>query len=68
MLSTVLLSGGDTTSTVKTVTDALESSMQTAGSDMLGVIASIVPVVIPVLIGLSVIGIGIRVFKKVTGR
>lgn len=62
-----LLSGGATNS-VSTVTDAMTTSLSSAGSDMLGVIASVVPVVIPVMIGIAIVGIGIKIFKKVTGR
>lgn len=55
-------------STVKTVTDALTNSLQSAGSDLLGVVSSIIPVVIPVMIAIAAIGIGLKVFKKVTGK
>lgn len=61
-----LLSGS--TNTVSTVTDALTTALGSAGSDLLGVISAIVPVVIPVLIGITAIGIGIKVFRKVAGR
>lgn len=59
---------GATSNTVSTVTKALTDGLEGAGSDMLGVISSVVPVVIPVMIGVAVIGIGIKVFKKVTGK
>ncbi len=51
---------------VSTVTDALKTAMSNAGSDLLGVLAAVVPVALPVMIGVAAIGIGIKVFKKVT--
>lgn len=63
-----MLLTGSTPNTVSTVTDAVTTSLSSAGSDMLGVISSIVPAVMPVMIGIAVVGIGIRIFKKVAGR
>lgn len=57
-----------TANTVSTVIDALTSGIQSAGSDLLGAIASIVPVALPVMIAVVAIGVGIKIFKKVTGR
>lgn len=62
------VAAADAANSVSTVTKALTDSLQTAGSDMLGVVANVVPVVIPVMIGITVVGIGIKVFKKVTGK
>lgn len=56
------------TNTVKTVTDALTTSLSSAGTDLLGVVSSVVPVVIPVMIAVTAIGIGLKIFKKVAGR
>lgn len=53
--------------TVQTVTDALGDALSTAGSDMLGMISTMVPVVIPVMIGITAVGVGIKVFKKIIG-
>lgn len=57
-----------TPNTISTVTDAMTSGLSTAGSDMLGAMASIIPVVIGVLIAYAIIQIGIRVFKMFTRK
>lgn len=56
------------TNTVQTVIDALTNGLSTAGSDLLGAIATIVPVAVPVMIAVVAIGVGLKIFKKVTGR
>lgn len=50
------------------VTEAIKTALTTAGNDLLGVVSNVVPIVIPVLIGITAVGIGIKVFKRVTGR
>lgn len=50
------------------VTEAIKTALTTAGNDLLGVVSNVVPIVIPVMIGIAAVGIGIKVFKKVTGR
>lgn len=62
----MLLTAG--TNSVSTVIDALTGGLQTAGSDLLGAISSIVPVALPVMIAIVGVGIGLKAFKKVTGR
>lgn len=57
-----------TANTVQTVIDALTTGISSAGSDLLGAIASIVPVALPIMIAVVAIGVGIKIFKKVTGR
>ena len=59
---------GATPNTVSTVIDALTNGLSTAGSDLLGAIATIVPVAVPVMIAIVGIGVGLKIFKKVTGR
>ena len=54
-------------SSVSTVVDSMTTGLSSAGSDILGAIGSIVPVALPVMIGIVVIGVGIKIFKKVTG-
>lgn len=56
------------TNTVSTVVDSMTGGLQTAGSDLLGAIASIVPVALPVMIAIVGVAVGIKIFKKVTGR
>lgn len=53
-----------TTNTVSTVTDALNTALSGAGSDLLGVVGTIVPVVVPIMIGVAAVGLGIKIFKK----
>lgn len=57
-----------TASTVSDVITALTSGLTTAGSDLLGAIASIVPVAVPVMVAIVGIGVGLKIFRKVTGR
>lgn len=59
---------GETTNTVETVINAMTNGLQSAGSDLLGAIASIVPVALPVMIAIVAVGVGIKIFRKVTGR
>lgn len=54
-------------STVNTVVTAMTDGLSGAGSDILSAIGSIIPVALPVMIGVVVIGVGIKIFKKVTG-
>ncbi len=58
----------DAVTGVPAVTQALKTALTTAGNDLLGVVSDVVPIVIPVLIGITAVGIGIKVFKRVTGR
>ena len=58
----------DAVTGVAGVTQALKTALTTAGTDLLGVVSDVVPIVIPVLIGITAVGIGIKVFKRVTGR
>lgn len=57
-----------TVNTVSTVIDSLTSGLGTAGSDILGAIASIVPVALPVMIAIVALFVGMRIFKRVTGK
>lgn len=61
-----LLTGS--TNTVSTVIDSMTTGLQNAGSDLLGGVASIVPVALPVMISIVAVGVGIKIFRKVTGR
>lgn len=51
-----------------TVTSALTSAFQSVASDCLSAIQAILPIALPVLGALVVVSVGIRIFKKVTGR
>lgn len=52
------------TNTVATVTGALETALSGAGSDLLGVVGTIVPVVVPIMIAVAAVALGIKIFKK----
>lgn len=54
--------------TVAEVVDSMTSGLSTAGADILSAVSAIVPVALPVMIGIVVIGVGIKIFKKITGR
>ena len=54
--------------TVAGVTTALTSGITTIAGDAMSAIASVVPVALPIMGAVVVVGIGIKVFKKVTGK
>lgn len=56
------------TNTIDTVITALTSGLSSAGSDLLGLIAAVVPIALPVMITIVGVGVGIKIFKKVAGR
>ena len=66
-MTTLILSGGTDPNTVTTVINALTNGLSTAGSDILGAISTIVPVALPVMIGIVAIRVGIKIFRKVAG-
>ena len=55
-------------SAMTTLTTALKTGFTTVANDCISAIGDIAPVALPVLGSFVVIGIGIKVFKKVTGR
>mgnify|MGYP004528404009 CR=1 FL=1 len=55
-------------STIATVTGALTTGISTIASDAMGAIGSVVPAALPIMGAVVVVGIGIKVFKKVAGR
>ena len=54
--------------TVSGVTTALTSGITTIAGDAMSAISSVVPVALPIMGAIVVVGVGIKVFKKVTGR
>lgn len=58
--------------TSQTATDsvvtALGTAFSTVASNALSAITTILPIALPVLGAIVVVGIGIRIFKKVAGR
>lgn len=55
-------------SNMDTLVTSLTSGFTTIANDMLSGIGKIAPVALPVLGGVALVGIGIKVFKKVAGR
>lgn len=53
---------------METLTTALVTGFTNVTTDMVSAIGSIVPVALPVLAAVTVVGLGIKIFKKVTGR
>lgn len=51
-----------------TVVSALTSALTTTASQCQDAIAAVLPVALPVMGAIVVVGIGIKIFKKVTGR
>lgn len=56
------------TSNMDALVTSLTSGFTTIANDMLSGIGKIAPVALPVLGGVALVGIGIKVFKKVAGR
>lgn len=54
------------TGTTNTVIDSMVSGIQSIASDAMSGIGSIIPVALPIMGAIVVVGIGIKVFKKVT--
>lgn len=50
-----------------TVTDALTTAMTSTASECTSAIGAVLPVALPVMGALIVVGIGVKVFKKVVG-
>ena len=50
------------------VVSAITSALSTVASDAQSAIASVLPIALPIMGAVVVVGIGIRVFKKVTGK
>lgn len=56
---------GETTSTIAS---ALATSFTSMATDIMDTIGTVLPIILPILGAIAVIGVGIKVFKKVTGR
>lgn len=53
---------------METITTALTTAFTDVAGDCMDAIAAVLPVALPVMGAIVVIGIGIKIFKKVTGR
>ena len=54
--------------TISTVTGALSTGLQTVQTNALSLIGTVLPYALTVMGAILVVSIGIKVFKKVTGR
>lgn len=54
--------------TIATVTGALTTGISAIAGDAMSAIGSVVPAALPIMGAVVVVGIGIKVFKKVAGR
>lgn len=55
-------------SSISTVTEALTNGISTIGTDAMSAVGSVIPVALPIMGAIVVVGIGIKVFKKVAGK
>lgn len=56
------------TATAATVTSALTGGITTIAGEMMNAVAAVVPVALPILGAVMIVSVGIRLFKKITGR
>ena len=53
---------------VATITAALTSGLTEAATGMIDTLAALLPIALTVMTSILVVGYGIKVFKKITGR
>ena len=53
---------------VSTVVSALTAALTTTATECKDAIAAVLPIALPVMGAIVVVGIGIKIFKKVTGK
>ena len=59
---------GQTVSTIAAITDAVKTGLASVQTEAVTMIGSVLPYAIAVMGGIIVVSIGLKVFKKVTGR
>lgn len=59
---------GAATVSIDAIGTALVSGLNEAAVGMIGVVADMIPIATTVMAAILVVGYGIKVFKKVTGR
>lgn len=59
-LAPILAAAGEPT----TISDAVTGAMTTAANDMLGLLGSAVPIVLPVVAGVLLVSFGIKILRK----
>lgn len=50
------------------IKEALLTSFTSVGAELTGVVAGVLPIALPIIGGMIVVTLGIKVFKKVTGK
>lgn len=53
---------------MEAITTALSTAITTIGTDAMDAIAKVLPAALPIFGAIVVVSIGLRVFKRVTGR
>ncbi len=64
----MLLTGDDTPTAIETLTSTLGSSLQETSDNAITAIGTVLPYALAVLGAVLVITIGIKIFKRVSGR
>lgn len=54
-----------TTPSITTVTEALTTGLQTVANNLMTAIGNIIPIALPVLGAIAVVGVGISIFNRV---
>lgn len=60
--------GSSVVTGMEAITNAVKTALATVQSDALGLIGDVLPYAVAVMGAVLVVSIGIKVFKKVTGR
>lgn len=53
---------------MEAVTSALTAGISTIASDAMSAIGAVIPVALPIMGAITVVGIGIKIFKKVSTK
>lgn len=67
-LAPVAVFAEGTSGTISDVTTGMTTGLTTIASDCMSALGQIVPVALPVMGAIVVISLGIKIFRKVTGR
>lgn len=68
LTSVVPVFAEDTSTTLSSVETAMTSSFNSVGSSMTGMVAKILPIALPVMGALLLVGFGIKAFKRVANK
>lgn len=68
LASVVPVFAEDTSTTLSSVETAMTSSFNSVGSSMTGMVAKILPIALPVMGALLLVGFGIKAFKRVANK